>query len=149
VSVVGTNAATWQVTGVQLEAGSVATPFEFEEYGTTLAKCQRYYQRWQANATDKDIGISQGIASSTTSARIYIPLRVTMRTKPSAVEFATLSANSITAGYAVTAVSLVASVNNPEVGAVTITATNMTANVPIFLNVSDSATGFFALTSEL
>ena len=35
----------WQITGVQLEAGSVATPFEFEDYGTTLAKCQRYYQK--------------------------------------------------------------------------------------------------------
>jgi hypothetical protein len=34
----------WQITGVQLEAGAVATPFEFEDYGTTLAKCQRYYQ---------------------------------------------------------------------------------------------------------
>jgi hypothetical protein len=32
----------WQITGVQLEAGAVATPFEFEDYGTTLAKCQRY-----------------------------------------------------------------------------------------------------------
>jgi hypothetical protein len=139
----------WQITGVQLEVGSVATPFEFEDISTTLAKCQRYYQRWQANATDQDVGIGQGFASSTTSARIYIPLRVTMRTKPSAVEFATLSANSITAGYAVTAVSLVASVNNPEVGAVTITATNMTANVPIFLNVLGSATGYFAFTAEL
>lgn len=34
----------WQVTGVQLEVGAVATPFEFEDYGTTLSKCQRYYQ---------------------------------------------------------------------------------------------------------
>ena len=34
----------WQVTGVQLEAGAVATPFEFEDYGTTLQKCKRYYQ---------------------------------------------------------------------------------------------------------
>lgn len=34
----------WQVTGVQLEAGAVATPFEFEDYGTTLQKCQRYYE---------------------------------------------------------------------------------------------------------
>jgi hypothetical protein len=33
----------WQITGVQLEAGAVATPFEFEDYGVTLAKCQRYY----------------------------------------------------------------------------------------------------------
>jgi hypothetical protein len=41
----------WQVTGVQLEAGSVATPFEFEDFGTTLEKCQRYYQKSWAYAT--------------------------------------------------------------------------------------------------
>ena len=41
----------WQITGVQLEAGSVATPFEFEDFGTTLAKCQRYYQKSWAYET--------------------------------------------------------------------------------------------------
>jgi len=35
----------WQVTGVQLEAGAVATPFEFEDIRTTLAKCQWYFNR--------------------------------------------------------------------------------------------------------
>jgi hypothetical protein len=40
-----TNGATWQVTGVQLEAGPVATPFEFEPFETTLRKCQRYYEK--------------------------------------------------------------------------------------------------------
>jgi hypothetical protein len=41
----------WQITGVQLEAGAVATPFEVEDYGTTLAKCQRYFetQDWSGN----------------------------------------------------------------------------------------------------
>ncbi len=34
----------WQITGVQLEVGAVATPFEFEDIGVTLRKCQRYYQ---------------------------------------------------------------------------------------------------------
>ena len=33
----------WQITGVQLEAGPVATPFEFEPFETTLRKCQRYF----------------------------------------------------------------------------------------------------------
>ena len=34
----------WAITGVQLEIGNVATPFENEDYGTTLYKCQRYYE---------------------------------------------------------------------------------------------------------
>jgi hypothetical protein len=37
------NGATIQITGVQLEKGTVATPFEFRPYATELALCQRYY----------------------------------------------------------------------------------------------------------
>lgn len=35
----------FEITGIQLEEGSVATPFEHEDYSTTLLKCQRYYFR--------------------------------------------------------------------------------------------------------
>jgi hypothetical protein len=43
-SVVGTNGATFYMTGVQLEVGSIATGFEYVDYGTQLSMCQRYYQ---------------------------------------------------------------------------------------------------------
>jgi hypothetical protein len=43
-SLVGTSGATWQITGVQLEAGTVATPFEHRSFGQELALCQRYYE---------------------------------------------------------------------------------------------------------
>ena len=36
--------ATFQLTGVQLEAGSVASPFERRDYGRELIMCQRYYE---------------------------------------------------------------------------------------------------------
>ena len=41
-----TNGATFYLTGVQLELGKVATPFEHRSYGEELALCQRYYTKW-------------------------------------------------------------------------------------------------------
>ena len=49
VSVVGTSGATFYITGVQLEKGSTATPFEFRSIGQELALCQRYYYREPLN----------------------------------------------------------------------------------------------------
>jgi hypothetical protein len=41
--VIGTNGATWQITGVQLEVGTQATTFDFRSYGNELVLCQRYF----------------------------------------------------------------------------------------------------------
>ena len=47
----GGSSSTFFVTGIQLEKGPVATPFEFRPYGTELALCQRYYQTDNAENT--------------------------------------------------------------------------------------------------
>jgi hypothetical protein len=44
-SVVGTNGATFYVTGIQLEVGTQATGFEYRQYGTEFALCQRYFYK--------------------------------------------------------------------------------------------------------
>ena len=49
-SVVGTNGATFYITGVQLEKGTQATSFEYRQYGQELALCQRYFWRGTVNA---------------------------------------------------------------------------------------------------
>jgi hypothetical protein len=79
----------WQVTGVQLEAGAVATPFEFEDIGTTLAKCRRYYCRLAGGF------LGSGMCFSTSAVDIIVNFPSTMRAVPSAVETTGTSANYI------------------------------------------------------
>tara|TARA_Y100001972_G_scaffold122265_1_gene167556 strand:- start:243 stop:1361 length:1119 start_codon:yes stop_codon:yes gene_type:complete len=43
-NIIATNSSTWLITGVQLEVGSQASDFQHEDYGTTLLKCQRYFE---------------------------------------------------------------------------------------------------------
>jgi hypothetical protein len=80
VSLVSTNGATWYITGVQLEVGSVATPFERRPYGTELALCQRYCNVYGENAYS--IFGSMGYAFSTTGFLSATHLPVEMRAVP-------------------------------------------------------------------
>jgi hypothetical protein len=80
VSVVGTNGATWYVTGVQLEVGSVATPFERRPYGLEFMLCQRYYQRYTGNGTNYGPAIGYGLYNSATEVIATFQFPVQMRT---------------------------------------------------------------------
>lgn len=84
-SVVGTNGATFYITGVQLEVGSVATPFEHRNYGDELARCQRYYwnTRFESSNTNSEIGIGAQYDGTTGFVSLFPP--VSMRTVPSLV----------------------------------------------------------------
>jgi hypothetical protein len=81
--VVATNSATWYVTGVQLEKGSVATPFDLRLYPKELLLCQRYC--WVSYTTSGNGGpLVTGAAYNTTSTQVALQLPVPMRTTPSA-----------------------------------------------------------------
>jgi hypothetical protein len=84
-SVVGTNGATFYITGVQLERGSTASSFEYRSYGTELALCQRYYYRLkQPSGTNS--GVAAGVAYTTTNVYGQVNFPVEMRTNPTALE---------------------------------------------------------------
>ena len=72
------------ITGVQLELGDTATPFEHRSYGDELAACQRYYQRVTAAGTRPMLSNVTGIVSSllTSVYRIGFYFPVTMRATP-------------------------------------------------------------------
>jgi len=75
VSVVGTNGATFYITGVQLEVGTSATPFERRLYNQELANCQRYYAVFN-NVYVRSYNTAGAYIGTTLS------LPVTMRTAP-------------------------------------------------------------------
>ena len=79
-AVATTASATWQITDCQLEIGEQATPFEPEDVGTTLVKCQRYYQRF-TGVSNARVGF--GTKTSATGARCIIPFNTAMRATPS------------------------------------------------------------------
>jgi len=81
-SVVGTNGATFYITGVQLEVGTAATPFERRQYGQELALCQRYYQKGSSTLPGFSFCIHW--------------LKVTMRTAPTMTGTAGATLSTIT-----------------------------------------------------
>jgi len=87
-SVVGTNGATWYITGVQLEAGTTASPFEYRQYGTELALCQRYYYRYTP-LLNSVIGRGYNTAGNVVMTRFSFP--VTMRANPTSTLYGSWS----------------------------------------------------------
>ena len=85
-NLIKTAGATWQLTGVQLEVGTVATPFEHRSNAEELGLCQRYFQEMDRGAF--------GIALGTGTILFSLPLVVEMRSVPTV----SLSVNTFRVG---------------------------------------------------
>ena len=77
--VIANNGATFYITGVQLEVGDTATPFEHRPYDMELARCQRYYE---TNDTGQN-SIWSGYCTSGNTYYLGIPFKVIKRATPS------------------------------------------------------------------
>jgi len=92
LSLLATNGATLYLTGVQLEAGTTASPFEYRQYGTELLLCQRYYEKTYSQgvvpgtSTESNVewaGTSfQSLASTGTFQAQLRPFKVIKRAAP-------------------------------------------------------------------
>jgi hypothetical protein len=134
--------ATWYITGVQLEVGSVAAPFERRPYGTELALCQRYYQRL-TSLSGNYVAFGSGRCSGTTSADVYIKYANTMRGAP------TLSQSGCGInGQAVTSISG-AYYGSDSLYATLAVASGLTSGQGAVLYGNNSASAYIDLAAEL
>jgi len=89
-NLIATNGATWQITGVQLEAGTTASDFEFLPVDVNLQRCQRYYQKF--DDTSGPSAVYAGRSYGTTDIQWCVPLNCPLRASPSVSLTGTLRA---------------------------------------------------------
>jgi hypothetical protein len=145
-----------EFTGVQLEKGTVATPFEFRPYAHELALCQRYFTQLGGQSVYNFFG--SGIATSGTVASIIVPLPTNLRS-PSG---STLTVNNIggfqltgnvagaSSSIAATAITLPVGTQNINSILLNITvASGLGTNWPYVLNTNNNLLSYIQINNEL
>jgi hypothetical protein len=95
-SVVGTNGATFYITGVQLEKGSTATSFDYRPYGTELMLCQRYLPMMFANPV---FGLT-GQCYTSQNVLVAYPFKVSPRVAPTGIIASSASGGTLSTSTA-------------------------------------------------
>ena len=142
----------YDITGVQLDIGSVALPFRTNggTFQGELAACQRYYYQWQAAGNYSPFGV--GFTQGTTLAILYKAMPVVMRTTP------TITTTGTAANYAVMngntgriACSAVPVINqgNPDGLILDWAATGLTAGGAIEGNANNTTAAYVGFSAEL
>jgi hypothetical protein len=151
VQISATNGATFYITGVQLEAGSVATPFERRDYGRELLMCQRYFYNPAFIRGGNFMYLGSGMARSSTKTDLQFKTAVSMRATPTATLIG--PAVAVYGGASSTAITAAATAtpqSSTEFAIVTIDhAAVITAGQFVFAEASTSAVANIVFSSEL
>jgi hypothetical protein len=142
----------YEITGVQLEVGSVATPFK--TYAGTiqgeLSAAQRYYTRFTGGQAYTRYGNAIGASGTALNATINLP--VTLRTNPSSIDFGNLAVQQYGGQpvYSVTACTLESATQglNTFVATLTIASGGTAGSIYTVLNNNNTA-GFIGVSAEL
>jgi hypothetical protein len=136
------------ITGVQLERGTVATPFEVRPYATELQLCQRYYWNF-SSAGGVYTGFGSGYTNGT-SALIMVPFPVQMRAQP------TQNSNSamttfvvLSTGASVSPSALSTFTTGLNSSILTFTVAGQTAGQGAILQANNTTGAFVAFSAEL
>jgi hypothetical protein len=144
-NLMATNGATWYITGVQLEEGTAASPFEYRLYGTELDLCQRYYQAWYP--AEQELIYNESGSADGKFWQLYMPVQ--MRTAPtSTYSSGMLGGNVIGLPGTISSLSLSSASRNRISSRVTMSAGGGSANL-IYHCDSIGSGDFVGLNSEL
>ena len=146
---------TWNVTGVQLEKGTVATPFEVRPYATELALCQRYYYIVSSAVNGGYTVLCQGsFIGSTTVAQCLVNFPVTMRAITSPANFSNSAVSTFWfgsgSGATCTAVALVTGAQNVNGAQLSFTTSSaVTAGTGCIIEAANTGSAFLGFSAEL
>jgi hypothetical protein len=148
-SSIGLQNATFQIWGVQLEAGSTATAFQTAS-GTIsgeLSLCQRYYVRWGGGSIYEFIGL--GVGATSTVASINVNMPVQMRVPPTSIDYSTLILFDGTAVTGAAVPTIVAPYSGTKIMGIDATvASGVTVNRPYRLITNNSLSAYLGLSAE-
>jgi hypothetical protein len=143
----------FEVTGVQIDVGQGALPFPFRRTGGTLqgelAACQRYYFRQTATAAFSNL-TGFGYEQGATSAQYSFFPTVTMRVKPSSVDFSAIKVSDYNSSFAITAFAL--NGNNADGSYFLVDATiasGGTAGRPCVIQANNNSAAYIGFSAEL
>ena len=145
-----TDESTWQLTGVQMEVGEVATEFEHESYGDTLRKCQRYFLKIGPNPTEGYTRFQTGHCINSTSQQGVMHFPVSMRaagtlTSLAAANYCVYHQATVTA---CTSISL-SQGSNDTLSVYTQVSSGLTAGEGCSLLGNNNTTAYIAVNAEL
>jgi hypothetical protein len=139
-----------EITGVQLELGSIATTFQ-RSGGTIqgeLSACQRYY--WRSTSNEAYSNIALGFVSGTSNAIILVGVPVSMRVTPTSVDFASqqiVDGNLSTFTVSNVTLSSGETINSPV--RVNATISGATVGRPCAIRNNNSTSGYIGFSAEL
>jgi hypothetical protein len=147
----GNQSGTFDIWGVQVESGTVATPFRRNSPSiqAELAACQRYYQRWQADTNFAYLGgfiNPSNVADGPGFLTLFTPLRV----KPTSVSFGNLALSSLSdSRVALTNVTINTHTTASNGMLQFFVVGGLSPGTLYKLQANNSAAGFIALSAEL